>query len=183
MKDPDASENRSSGTERKSCMNRRRPKVGEIYRHFRGKKYQVLHLALCTETKEDMVIYRALEGEQRVYVSRIDKFLLPVDKGKFPDADQEYRFELCRDTEEEQRRSGQGKDTTGLIMEFLDLDDNESRAEFLQRHRPDITERFLTVASESLEFAENAETLEERYAALLKFLRTKMKYESRRLRQ
>ena len=46
------SDARSSGTERKSCMNRRRPKDGEIYRHFRGKKYQVLHLHSVRKQKK-----------------------------------------------------------------------------------------------------------------------------------
>ena len=45
-----------------------------------------------------------------------------------------------------------------------------------------IVDRFLTAAAESMEFAENADTLEERYAALLRFLKTKMKYEGSRLR-
>ena len=45
-----------------------------------------------------------------------------------------------------------------------------------------IDSRFLTAAAESLEFTERAETLEERYAALLRFLRTKMRYEGGRLR-
>ena len=69
-----------------------------------------------------------------------------------------------------------------MILEFLDLDDNESRAEFLQKHQAQIDSRFLTPAAESLEFTERAETLEERYAALLRFLRTKMRYEGGRLR-
>ena len=69
-----------------------------------------------------------------------------------------------------------------MILQFLDLNENEERAEFLQKHRAVLTDRFLTVAAESMEFTENADTLEERYAALMRFLRTKMKYESRRLR-
>ena len=69
-----------------------------------------------------------------------------------------------------------------LILEFLDLDENEEKAEFLQKHREEVTDRFLTVVAESLEFAENSDTVEERYAAILRFLRTKIRYESRRLR-
>ena len=53
---------------------------------------------------------------------------------------------------------------------------------FFEKHQSEIDARFLTAASESLEFTENAETIEERYAALIRFLKTKSRYESRRLR-
>ena len=38
------------------------------YRHFKGKEYEVLHLARHSETLEDMVVYRALYGEKGVWV-------------------------------------------------------------------------------------------------------------------
>ncbi len=164
-------------------MERRIPKAGEIYRHFKGKRYKILHIATCTETGEDMVIFETAEGERKVYASEMEAFLSPLDSGKYPGAEQKYRFELCRDRKEEGgirlKRHG---NTTELILEFLELEDNGERVTFLQRHRSEIDARFLTAASESLEFAENGESVEERYAALLRFLKTKQRYESRRLR-
>ncbi len=38
------------------------------YRHFKGKEYQVLEIALHSETQEEMVVYRALYGENAVWV-------------------------------------------------------------------------------------------------------------------
>ena len=38
------------------------------YRHFKGNEYEVLHLAKHSETQEQMVVYRALYGEQGVWV-------------------------------------------------------------------------------------------------------------------
>lgn len=38
------------------------------YRHFKGNKYEVLHLARHSETGEEMVVYRALYGEGGVWV-------------------------------------------------------------------------------------------------------------------
>lgn len=38
------------------------------YRHFKGKEYQVLHLATHSETREPMVVYRALYGERGIWV-------------------------------------------------------------------------------------------------------------------
>lgn len=38
------------------------------YRHFKGKKYEVLFLAKHSETDEPMVVYRALYGEGDIWV-------------------------------------------------------------------------------------------------------------------
>lgn len=38
------------------------------YRHFKGGEYQVLHIALHSETREPMVVYRALYGEGQIWV-------------------------------------------------------------------------------------------------------------------
>ena len=164
-------------------MSRRIPKPGDIYKHFKGKRYKILHIAVSTETGEDVVVFETVQGDHKVYVSLLESFMSPLDTGKYPYIDQKYRFELCRNvTEEHSLKKLRRGNTTELILEFLDLDDNESRAEFLQKHQTQIDSRFLTAAAESLEFTERAETVEERYSALLRFLRTKMKYEGGRLR-
>ncbi|MBQ4641212.1 MAG: DUF1653 domain-containing protein [Oscillospiraceae bacterium] len=38
------------------------------YRHFKGKEYCVLGIASHSETLEPMVVYRALYGEQNLWV-------------------------------------------------------------------------------------------------------------------
>lgn len=39
-----------------------------IYRHFKGNEYEVLLLATHSETREQMVVYRALYGERGIWV-------------------------------------------------------------------------------------------------------------------
>lgn len=39
-----------------------------IYRHFKGNEYEVLFLATHSETRETMVVYRALYGERGLWV-------------------------------------------------------------------------------------------------------------------
>ena len=69
-------------------------KIKSIYKHFKGDLYLVLDVAINTETDKKMVVYRALYGENTLYVRDYDMFLSEVDHEKYPDIKQKYRFEL-----------------------------------------------------------------------------------------
>lgn len=68
-------------------------KLHGVYRHFKGNLYYTEGLATHSETGEKLVVYRALYGERELYVRPLDLFLSPVDRQKYPDAKQEFRFE------------------------------------------------------------------------------------------
>lgn len=39
-----------------------------IYEHYKGNKYELLHVAKNSETLENMVVYKALYGEGEIWV-------------------------------------------------------------------------------------------------------------------
>ncbi len=68
-------------------------KPGDIVRHFKGNKYEILCFAKDSETQAEMVVYRALYGEGGTWVRPKEMFLSKVDREKYPEVTQEYRFE------------------------------------------------------------------------------------------
>jgi len=65
-----------------------------IYKHFKGNLYLVEDIAINSEDETKMVIYRQLYGEYKLFVRPLDMFLSEVDKTKYPNVTQKYRFEF-----------------------------------------------------------------------------------------
>lgn len=67
------------------------PKPGEIYKHFKGNKYQIIAIAIHTETNEEYVVYKSIDN--KVWIRPLEMFTSLVDKNKYPNSTQTYRFE------------------------------------------------------------------------------------------
>ncbi len=72
--------------------------VNKTYRHFKGNVYKVLYIGYDSEVLDEngenqkVVIYQS-NHDEKVLVRPYDNFASKVDKEKYPNATQEYRFE------------------------------------------------------------------------------------------
>lgn len=57
-------------------------KLGK-YRHFKGKEYELIGVATHSETMEQMVVYRALYGEQGLWVRPAAMWTATVERNGY----------------------------------------------------------------------------------------------------
>jgi hypothetical protein len=69
-------------------------KIKGVYKHYKGDLYLVEDIAVHSETGEKLVIYRSLYADNTLWARPYDMFIEKLDKSKYPNVTQEYRFEL-----------------------------------------------------------------------------------------
>lgn len=147
------------------------PKPHEIYKHFKGNLYQIIAIAEHTETGEVLVIYQAMYGEGKIYARELSMFTSPVDKEKYPDVNQEMRFELQEET------------VDPMVLEFLDADSYAQRLDILNGLHYRVTDEMITTMAIACDVAVEDGDTEKRYQSLKNCLITLEKFECNRLRQ
>lgn len=81
----------------KKLSSRPIPEPNQIYRHFKDGYYKIIAVGHHSETGEKMVVYYDLSGKNSTIdnpcIRPLDMFMSEVDRNKYPDAEQKYRFE------------------------------------------------------------------------------------------
>ena len=172
------------------------PKPHEIYKHFKGNLYQIVTIAKHSETGEQLVIYQALYGDFGTYARPLSMFTSEVDREKYPEVKQRFRFELQgADADRQIRESVDGKADSvpistaeeepaldPLVLEFLDADSYEQKLNILAGLHHRITNEMITTMAISCDIEVNDGDMEERYEELKNCLLTMEKFECNRLR-
>lgn len=169
------------------------PKDLQIYKHFKGSLYQIVTIAVHTETTEKMVIYRSLKNPERVFARPLDMFLSEVNHKKYPDVKAKYRFTLLDEAEEEREASvtEESDDNNGtgdapvinpLIEKILDSKEYSDKIEAFELLRGKCDDDMLSTLAVSLDIQLSGNTVDEKYADILKCLKMHQKYETNRLR-
>ncbi|MBR6149055.1 MAG: DUF1653 domain-containing protein [Lachnospiraceae bacterium] len=150
------------------------PKIGSVYRHFKGNLYEVKAIALHSETGEKMVVYQALYGDGDTYVRPYDSFVSKVDRIKYPDADQEYRFE--------EQKAQDSPDIDPMVMQFLETEDFEEKFTILGGLHHRITKDQISIMAMSLDVTIEDSEIEDMYRQLKTCVDTRRRFETTRLR-
>ena len=64
-----------------------------IYQHYKGKLYQVLHVATHSETEEKLVVYQCLYGDYSIWVRPLSMFTESINTS---DDGEVERFKLVQ---------------------------------------------------------------------------------------
>lgn len=115
-------------------MNRQNPREYEVYRHFKGTLYQIVTVAVHSESGEEMVVYRNLYEPSKVYVRPLAMFMSVVDSAEYPNEAQKYRFEKFTEPASVTANPGTEPVTDGFTMEEGGCEDKEPVC-IVEQHR------------------------------------------------
>lgn len=155
-------------------------KPGEFYRHFKNKLYQILAVAEHSETGERLVIYQALYGDFGVYARPYEMFVSEVDRKKYPDAAQRYRFEQM---EMGKNEGNDGSDAPNqAFLRFLDTDCFDVRMECLKDLEQTASQHELDSIYVVLDMKPERGSSQEQVEAIRRFLTMQERFDGKRLR-
>lgn len=70
----------------------RKININGLYKHFKGHIYKVLAVAKDSEDLSLKVVYQNVDNDE-IWIRDYNEFLSEVDKTKYPNITQKYRFE------------------------------------------------------------------------------------------
>ena len=179
---------------------RENPRPGEFYRHFKNKLYQIIAVATHSENKEQLVIYQALYGDFRIYARPLDMFLSEVDREKYPDIEQRYRFEKVEnisetskqitdrnsetniETNNKTQQEESGDEQKNFFIDFLDAEDFYTKKKILTENKENITDKQLDAMFDIYGLKRKRIDIELDIADFIAYLNMQIHFEGKRLR-
>ena len=179
---------------------RENPRPGEFYRHFKNKLYQIIAVATHSESKEQLVIYQALYGDFGVYARPLDMFLSEVDREKYPEIEQKYRFEKVENISEVSKqitdinsesniatinktlKEESEDDPENFFIDFLDADDYYTKKKIILANKENITDKQLDAIFDIYGLKRNGIDKTIDIADFIAYLDMQIHFEGKRLR-
>lgn len=175
---------------------RENPKPFEVYRHFKGNKYQILTLATDSEDGRACVVYQAMYDDFKVYVRDLEMFMSETDVEKYPECSQKYRFEkvtaesvqekkepaIANPVSKENVRAEVEAETKldPAVLEYLEADTVDARLNILASMHHRITDEMINTLAVVSDVEINEGPVEQRYQELKNCLLMKQKFEKKR---
>lgn len=179
---------------------RENPRPGEFYRHFKNKLYQIIAVATHSESKEQLVIYQALYGDFGVYARPLDMFLSEVDREKYPEIEQKYRFEKLENISEASKqitdinseisietinktlKEESEDEPENFFIDFLDADDYYTKKKIILANKENITDKQLDAIFDIYGLKRNGIDKTIDIADFIAYLDMQIHFEGKRLR-
>ena len=179
---------------------RENPRPGEFYRHFKNKLYQIIAVATHSESKEQLVIYQALYGDFGVYARPLDMFLSEVDREKYPEIEQKYRFEKVENISEASKqitdinseinietinktlKEESEDESKNFFIDFLDADDYYTKKKIILANKENVTDKQLDAIFDIYGLKRNGIDKTIDIADFIAYLDMQIHFEGKRLR-
>lgn len=179
------------------------PKPGEFYRHFKGNLYQILTLAIHTETEEPLVIYQALYGEFQVFARPLAMFqgiaangkkrfikvsmkkseqLLEESQKKEDEKQEAEEISLSFKKNQNEDQKKEDEDIYKQMEKFYDADSYEDKLAYLLPLRGKLNDIMISNIAVSLDIAVPEGSKEEQFQSIISCLKTMKKYQRSRWR-
>ncbi|SHM94608.1 Protein of unknown function [Anaerosporobacter mobilis DSM 15930] len=183
---------------------------GTLMKHFKGMLYQIVSIAIHSETREEYVVYQALYGDFKTYIRPLDMFLSEVDHEKYPDVTQKFRFEVYMPEKTVEKstssvpveesseldamlqeihlqhsiktKESESVDTHQVLLDFLDARSHQDKLEQLDLMKKHVDSHIVNSMAISMDIVLATDTVEEQLEEIRNCLLTHIRFEDRRLR-
>lgn len=185
---------------------------GTLMKHFKGMLYQIVSIAIHSETREEYVVYQALYGDFKTYIRPLDMFLSEVDHEKYPEVKQRYRFEVYKPEKKAEKttsivdvvekenselddmlqeihlqhsiksKESESVDTQQALLDFLDARSYQDKLEQLDLLKKHVDSHIVNSMAISVDIVLATDTVEEQLEEIRNCLLTHIRFEDRRLR-